>query len=183
MRAFLIATLCLALGLAFGLPGLAQTSDAEPASKEDVEVYLRTMHSHDTMLRTMEAMLKPMHQMLHEQFARDGKKPPADFERRYNKMMDDLMKGMPFDEMTQSVVPIYQKHFTKGDIDHLNAFYSSPTGQKVLEEMPAITGESMQAMMPVMRKYMDESKDRMQQEVKQMEKDAPSTDANPSAQP
>jgi hypothetical protein len=49
--------------------------------------------------------------------------------------------------------------------------------------MPAITGESMQAMMPVMRKYMDESKDRMQQEVKQMEKDAPSTDANPSAQP
>jgi hypothetical protein len=183
MRAFLTAMLCLALGLSFGLPGLAQTSDTDPASKEDVEIYLRTMHSHDTMLRTMEAMLKPMHQMLHEQFARDGKKPPVDFERRYNKMMDELMKGMPFDEMTQSVVPIYQKHFTKGDIDHLNAFYSSPTGQKVLEEMPAITGESMQAMMPVMRKYMDESKDRMQQEVKQMENDAPRADPNPPAQP
>jgi hypothetical protein len=179
MRAFLMAALCLTLTTA----GLAQTSDSDPATKEDVEVYLRTMHSHDTMLRTMEAMLKPMHQMLHEQFARDGKKPPVDFERRYNKMMDDLVKGMPFDEMTQAVVPIYQKHFTKGDIDHLNAFYSTPTGQKVLEELPAVTGESMQAMMPVMHKYMDESKDRMQQEVKQMEKDAPKADADTPAQP
>ena len=34
--------------------------------------------------------------------------------------------------MMQSMVPAYQKHFTKGDIDNLVAFYSSPTGEKVI---------------------------------------------------
>jgi hypothetical protein len=71
------------------------------------------------------------------------------------------------------MVPVYQKHFTKGDINNLITFYSSPTGQKVLEEMPAIAGESMAAMMPIMRKYMEESKERVEQEVEEMEKTVP----------
>ena len=32
----------------------------------------------------------------------------------------------------QAMVPAYQKHFTKGDIDNLVAFYSSPTGEEVI---------------------------------------------------
>lgn len=166
MKRFLIAAV---LCLAFSGTGLAQNADTDPATRDDVEIYLRTMHSHDMMQRTMEAMLKPMHQMLHDQFGRDGKKLPADFEPRFNKMMDDLMKGMPWDDMTQAIVPAYQKYFTKGDIEAMNAFYSSPVGQKVLEELPAVLQESMQAAMPLMRKYLDQSKDRMQQEIKEME--------------
>jgi len=80
------------------------------------------------------------------------------------------MKGMPFDEMIQAMVPAYQKHFTKGDIDSLVAFYSSPTGQKILREMPAITGEAMQSMMPIMRQHMDAMNQRIQQEVADMVK-------------
>jgi uncharacterized protein len=178
MRALLIAVLC----VAFAAPGLAQTAGSEPASKDDVLLYLRTMRSHDTLEKTMEAMLKPMHQMFDQQFGKDGKNLPANAERRFNKAMDDMMKGMPLDEMMQALVPVYQRHFTKGDIDNLIEFYSSPTGQKVLEEMPAITGESMEAVMPVMRKYMDASKERMQQEVKDLEKDAPKAAQDSAAQ-
>jgi|SRR5579864_5340609 len=178
MRMVWIAALCLVLSA----PGLAQTADTDAATRDDIEIYLRTMHSHDLMRRMMEAMLKPMHQMVHDQFEKDRKKLPADFEARFNKMMDDLLKGMPLDEMTQAMVPVYQRHFTKGDIENLVAFYSSPTGQKVLEEMPAITSESMQAVLPVMRKYMDESKERMQQEIKNMEKSAPTADLDSNQQ-
>jgi hypothetical protein len=140
------------------------------------------MRSHDMMQRMIEAMLKPMHQMFHDQFRKDGKKLPADFEPRFTKMMDDLMKGMPWDDMTQAMVPAYQKHFTNGDINNLIAFYSSPTGQKVLQEMPDITSESMQAMMPLMRKYIGDSQERMQREIKDMEKTSPKAEPESPAQ-
>ena len=173
-RTFLMAALCLAfIAPVLSTPGFAQSSDADPATKGDIETYLRTMHSHDMMQKTMESMLKPMHQMFSDQLEKNGKTPPGDAEKRFNKMMDDLMKGAPLDEMTQAMVPVYQKHFTKGDINNLITFYSSPTGQRVLEEMPAIAGESMAAMMPIMRKYMEESKDRVEQEVEEMEKNPP----------
>jgi hypothetical protein len=172
-RTSLIAAVCFALISVLCATAFAQSSDTDPATKDDIELYLRAMHSHDMMQKTMEAMLKPMHQMFSEGFEKGGKTPPGDAEKRFNKMMDELMKGAPFDEMTQAMVPIYQKHFTRGDINNLTAFYSSPTGQKVLEDMPAITGETMAAMMPIMRKYMDASKARMQRELEEMEKSAP----------
>ena len=174
MKAFLMAALC----LAFAAPVLAQTSDTDPATKDDVILYLRTMHSHDMIQRTLEAMLKPMHQMFHDQFQKDHKSLPADFEAKFNKMIDETIKGMPIDEMTQASVPVYQKHFTRGDIEKLNSFYASPTGQKVLEEMPAVTGDSMQAMMPIMRKYLDEAKERMQRQIKEMEESQSKTDSS-----
>jgi uncharacterized protein len=183
MKMFCIAALCLALSAtALSAHGLAQTADTDPATKDQVEIFLRTMHTHDVTQRMMEAMLKPMHQMFHDQFKKDGRQLPADFESRINKMMDDLIKDMPMDEMTQAMVPAYQKHFTNGDISNLIAFYSSPTGQKVLQELPEVTSEGMQAMMPVMIKYIGDWKERMQKEVKDMEKTAPKTEEDTPVQ-
>jgi hypothetical protein len=68
---------------------------------------------------------------------------------------DQMFDNMPWDEIMQAMVPAFQKHFTKGDMDNLVAFYSTPTGEKLLREMPAIMAESMQDMMPIMTKYID----------------------------
>ncbi|SPF48923.1 hypothetical protein SBA1_90059 [Candidatus Sulfotelmatobacter kueseliae] len=168
MKPVLIALAC----LAFVVPAFAQTAE-EPASRDDVILLLRTMGSHDTMRRTMEAMLKPMHQMYHEQYVKEKDKLPPDFELRMDKMMDEMMKNMPLDEIMQAMVPAYQKHFTHGDIEALNAFYSSPVGQKFLEQSPAVTAEAMQAMIPIMTKYGQQWQGRMQQEVQEMEKEPP----------
>ena len=99
---------------------------------------------------------------MHEQYLKDKNRLPADFEARMNKMMDDMMKSFPWDEMLDAMVPVYQKHLTKGDVDALVAFYSTATGQKLIKEMPEITGEAMQEMMPLMRKSMDAMTQRMQ---------------------
>jgi len=168
MKRVLIALACLALSV----PAFAQTAE-EPASRDDVILLLRTMQSHDVMRRTMEAMVKPMHQMYHEQYVKEKDKLPPDFESRMNKMMDDMLKNMPFDEMIQAMIPAYQKHFTHGDVEAMNAFYSSPVGQKVLQELPAVTGEGMQAMIPIMTKYMQQWQGRMQQEIQDMQKEMP----------
>jgi uncharacterized protein len=155
---------------------LAQpSSQDQPATKEDVQRYLDAIHSHDMMKQMISAMTPPLHQMIHEEFAKDKDKLPADFETRLNQMLDDMWKDMPFDEMMQAMIPSYQKHFTKGDIDGLVAFYSSPTGQKILREMPAIMSEAMQAMMPIMRKQIKGMQERIQQQMAEMLKQSKST--------
>jgi len=168
MKRFLVAAI---LCVSFAYSGLAQDTGANaPASREDVERYLQAVHSHDMMQKIMETMAKSMQQMTHERYLKDKDKLPPDFEARTNKMMNDMMKDMPFDEMMQAMVPTYQKHFTKGDIDALVAFYTSPTGQKLLRETPAITGEAMTAMMPILRQHMDAMSRRLQQQTDEMMK-------------
>jgi len=171
---FLIA-LILCAGLSW--TGLAQTAAEAPdakadaaATKEDVERYFQAVHSHDMMLKMLEAMSGPMHQAAHTQCEKDKDKLPADCEARVNKLLDSMMKEMPFDEMMEAMVPAYQKHFTKGDMDALIAFYSTPTGQKVLQELPAVTAEGMQAMMPIMQKSVEKMTERAEQEVTEMMK-------------
>jgi hypothetical protein len=150
----------------------AQQNPADaPASKEDVEKYLQVMHSREMMTKIMDAMSKPMHDMIHEQYLKHKDTLPPDFEARENKSMDDMFKSFPWDEMLEAMVPVYQKHFTKGDIDAFVAFYSTPTGQKLLRELPAITAEAMQNMMPIIRKNVDTMSQRLQEEIAAMVKD------------
>jgi len=167
-RLLIAAILC----AGFSWTGLTQTAADAPASKEDVERYFEAVHSHDMMLKMVEAMSKSRHQMAHEQCEKDKDRLPADCEARINKMMDDMMNKMPFDEMMQAMVPAYQKHFTKGDMDALIAFYSTPTGQKMLQQLPAVMTEGMDAMMPIMRKSVDKMTERVQQQVAEMMKDS-----------
>jgi hypothetical protein len=156
--------------------GLAQqSSDNTPATKEDVQRYLAAMHSHDMMQKMVDAMAKPMHQMVHDQFMKDKDKLPPDFESRMDKMMDDMFRDMPWDDMMNAMIPAYQKHLTHGDVNQLIAFYESPTGQKMLREMPAMMSESMEAMMPLLRNYIEKVNNRMQQEVAQMLKNSGKT--------
>ena len=178
-RILMTAVLCLGM---CGY-GAAQQNPADaPATKEEIQKYLVVMHSREMMAKVVEAMSKPMHQMMHEQYLKDKDKLPADFETRMNKMMDETLKSFPWDEMLDAMVPVYQKHFTKGDVDALVAFYSTATGQKLIKEMPAITAEAMQEMMPLMRKSMDQMTQRMQEEIAAMVRDSESKNGKTGAQ-
>lgn len=147
---------------------VAQQNNANaPATREDVERYLDAMHSHQMMSQMMDAMAKPMHQMVHDMYEKDKDKLPAGFEEQTMKTMDEMLKNMPFDEMMQAMVPVYQKHFTKGDVDALIAFYSSPTGQKMLRELPAIMAEAMQATTPLIERYMETVRQRVTEQFAQ----------------
>jgi hypothetical protein len=168
MKHFLLGIL---LCLCLACSGLAQDTPATaPATKEDVEKYFQAMHSREMMQTMLDTMSKPMHQMAHDRYLKDKDKLPPDFEAKMNKLTDDLMKEMPFDEMMAAMVPAYQKHFTRGDMSALLTFYSSPTGQKLIRELPAIMGEAITAMMPIMRQHMDAANERLQREVEEMMK-------------
>jgi hypothetical protein len=166
-RSALLLIACLLLGSV----SFAQENPADaPASKADIEKYLDVLHTRDLMKTMMDAMSKQMHQMIAEQLKKDPAMTPQ-AEARVNKMMDDIIKTMPIDDLIDAMIPVYQKHFTKGNIDDLLAFYSTPTGQKLVKELPAISTEAMQAVMPISQRMMATAMQRAKDELAQMQKE------------
>ncbi|MGA2845541.1 MAG: DUF2059 domain-containing protein [Candidatus Acidiferrales bacterium] len=156
--------------LVFASISFAQQNDANaPASKADVERFLDAMHTRDMMNKMMDVMTVQVHKMVHEQVLKQPNLP-ADSEERLNKLTDSVYKEMPVDELIDVMIPVYQKHFTKGDIDALVAFYSSPTGEKMVKEMPAIMSESLQAATGILQKMQAKMTQRVNDEIAQMQK-------------
>lgn len=168
-QALLAVLLCLG---SCGISLAQQTQAEAPASKEDIQRYFDVMHSKEMMAKMVDAMNKPMHQLIHEQYLKDKDKLPPDFEVRIAKIMNDTMKTFPWAEMLDAMVPVYQKHLTKRDVDELVAFYSTPTGQKLLRELPEITAEAMQSAMPLLKKNIEAMNQRVQEEVAAMVKES-----------
>ncbi len=158
----IILVLCFLSGTACAAQ---QAAADQPATKQDIERYLEVMHTRDLMKSMMDTTSKQMRQILHEQLQKTPNLPP-DFEEQMNKDTDEMLKNLPMEEFLQAMVPVYQKHFTKGDIEALIAFYSGPTGQKLLKELPAITQEAMQASSGVIRKL-------IQERIAQLQKNRP----------
>lgn len=165
-------TVAILMSLLFASIGHAQQSSSDaPASKEDIEKYFDVMHARDMLISMMDLMPKQMHQMIHEEVKNDPNLPP-EFEARMDKMADDMFKELPIDDLLQAMVPAYEKHLTKGDVEALTAFYSTPTGQKILKQLPAITAEGMQAASGIVQKMVAKALDRVQSEIAQMQKES-----------
>ena len=65
MKRLPIALACLALSFCAGIPALSQAAD-EPASKDDIILYLRTMRSHEMFQRIMEVQSQNMQQLFRD---------------------------------------------------------------------------------------------------------------------
>lgn len=64
--------------------------------------------------------------------------PPAaqdDFEK-------ELLAAVNINELTNLLIPIYERHVSEEDLDHLLAFYRSPPGKRFIKALPLITAES-----------------------------------------
>lgn len=166
IKKFLCAVvLCVCLG---GGGVAQQNAEDAPASKEDVERYLQVMHSREMVTKIVDAMSKPLHDMIHQQYLKSQDNLPPDFEARMNKRMDEMLKSFPWNDLIDAMVPVYQKHFSKGDLDALVTFYGSTTGQKVLRELPAISAESMQHMMPMLQSSIENMQKGLQEDITAM---------------
>lgn len=161
---------------------MAQQAPADvPATKEDIERYLEITHSRDTMKQMMDVMTKNARELARDQLSKDRANLPSDADERMNKIVEDAYRNFPIEEMLHAMIPIYQKHWTKGDVDNLIAFYSSPTGQKMMKDMPQTVAEAMQAMRPVMQKQMDRVRQQIEQQVAELKKEYKASQAKKAA--
>jgi uncharacterized protein len=71
------------------------------------------------------------------------------YEKNYPKVdsafWNEFRKEMAADDLTNLIIPIYDKYFTESDLDALIVFYSTPAGIKIRDATPLITKEAMAA--------------------------------------
>ncbi len=175
----------LAIILLVALAAFAQlapeTSDT-PASKEDIQKLFEVMQIHQQMRQVMDAMMKQQTAMIDETLKKRYPQTSAEKIARANRMIAETVKDMPMDAMLDDMIPIYQRHFSKTDIDAMSTFYASPTGQKMMREMPVLTSESMQASYARMQKQMDVLTKQAEQIVKEDQEKPNSAPAAPPQQ-
>ena len=148
-----------------------QTNDSDVPDKAEVVKFLDLMHARSQMVQTLEGMAKQMRLGAEQGFK--AKVPNATPEQlaKVDQLFDGIFKSLPVDEMVDAIVPIYQKHLSKADLAAITAFYSSPAGQKILKEMPAIMSEAMQAGGEIGRKAFAAKSQEFEQQVAELAKE------------
>jgi len=150
-------------------PAFSQISADIPATRDDVLALFSLMHVREQVTTVMESVAAQQRQIMHDSLRRQVPRvSPAEY-ARLDQFMADIMKELPVDGMIDDMIPVYQKHLNKSDVDAMTAFYSSTTGQKLLREMPAMTAESMQAAAPRIQAMMDKVMERAREMAKEKE--------------
>jgi len=136
----IVVLLCL-----FSLVGIAQTNDAAGSmpSKDEVLKFLEVLRIKSQLTQYLDGVAKQAKLGAEQGFK--SKVPNATPEQvaEVDKFAESLFKNMPVDEMVDAMIPIYQKHLTKEDLDGILAFYASPVGQKLQREQPVMMQEGM----------------------------------------
>ena len=145
-----------------------QTPDA-PASREDILKLFEVMQIRDQLKDVMTQAAQQMRSM-----SRDAiKQRHPDLSESDLAQLDELSERMvnqlPVEGMIDDVVPVYQKHLSKVDVDAMIVFYSTPTGKKIMREMPAMMTEGMQATYPRLQKLMDDTMDQIEKKAREDE--------------
>jgi uncharacterized protein len=155
MRLKLLRFACfLALSVCAG----AQTTVSiapDAASREDVKKLFDVMASRQQISQIMQQVFTQMRSLSREQVKKRHPDVSDEDLARMDHQSEDLLKNFPLDEMLSDMIPIYQRHFTKTEIDAMTAFYGSPAGQKFLHEMPTVTTETMRAVYPRIQAQVD----------------------------
>lgn len=152
-------------------------SGEPPASREDILRLFQVMQIRDQMIQVMRQVALQMRSMSREQLRKQNPHITDEELAKIDARSEQIIESVPVSDLLDDMVPVYQRHLTKGDVDAMISFYSTPTGQKILREMPAMAAEGMQALQPRMRKIMDDTMRKVQETDKPTTKPSPAQDA------
>ncbi|MFZ3201119.1 MAG: DUF2059 domain-containing protein [Candidatus Acidiferrales bacterium] len=157
-----------------------QDATDQPATKADIERYFEIIQVRERTHAMLDLVSKQMRQMIHDEIQKNPNLPP-NAEANEDNSFESMLKNAPVDEMLDAMEPVYAKHFTKGDIDAMVAFYSTPTGKKVIAELPAIAAEGMQASSGILREWMDKTTQQIDGQIADMAKNNQPQSKKPTA--
>ncbi len=134
--------------------------------------FFEVMHLHDQMQLMLQSEQKQINVMLDDMFKKeipDGTaEQRAQFEKIMDSVMGDVFKSYPIDDVLRDMVPVYQSHLSESDLNQIVAFYSSPVGQKVLKELPAMTAEGMRVSYARLQPKIEEMIKNLESQLQQM---------------
>lgn len=108
---------------------VALHAEISPEKRAEIETMLK--------LTGMERLADQMMMQMIQAMSANAQGVPAEFWQSFAKKVNAA-------ELIQKIIPLYDKHYSLEDLRAVNAFYSSPAGQRMLQSMPQIMQESMQ---------------------------------------
>ena len=158
-------------GHAQSAPAAKSTPDstlpADAPTRDQIMTLLDLLQVRKTMSAMLQNMKQIMRQGAEESFRKKVPNPTPKQLAALQGMFDDVI-DMPLDEMVDALIPIYQRHLTRTDLEEIIRFYSSPAGQKLLREQPQMLHEGMQAGADIERKRMDEINAKLQDRMQKL---------------
>lgn len=106
---------------------LISRAEVSPEKRAEIDRMLK--------LTGMEHMVDQMMTQMIDSF-RTNKEVPDEFWDRFAKKVHGS-------EMIEMIIPLYDKYYSLEDLRAVNAFYSSPAGQRILSTMPQLMQESL----------------------------------------
>ena len=109
----------------------AMTSDAnadEQASEATVKEFIAVTGAGNLGVQVMQTMLPSLKRLVPN--------APESF-------WTDFMHEVKPEDLETLLVPVYQKNFTEDEIRETIKFYRTPTGQKLIRQLPNVMRESM----------------------------------------
>ena len=163
--------------------GVAPADAGQPATIPDVNRLMIAMHIEKQMVDMQHAMLAQYKPMIERMTADQVRMMTPQQRERFQALMaqslSDSLAAYPPSEMIHDIAPIYAKYLTKGDVDAMARFYSSPAGQKFLDIQPKLVADFMSVLMPKIQGRIQASVQKMQEQVRQMMKDEPPQPSQP----
>lgn len=152
----------------------ANPADQQP-TQEQLAKWFKLMRVQDQLESITKTMSAAMQQQMAEQIRQTQQAHPEmgamDEELQQaltkvtSKFMERAMNLMTSAEMIEDMTKIYQKHFTRSDVDGAIAFYGSPAGQHFLEKQPVILQEYLPV---VLQRTMDRVKPLAEEMTREM---------------
>ena len=176
----------LALLLA-GLPAVGRGQAANSASplpadapsRDQVMTLMDLLQVRRSMQQMIVSMKEGMKSGALQALKRDVRDPSQKQIDKLNAIMDAAFEDIRLEDFIDVMIPVYQRHLSKADIEEMIRFYTSPTGQKLLREQPLMMQESMQAAQAVQQAKMGAVTDRIERKMKELSDD----DSAPVKQP
>ncbi|HWO13307.1 MAG TPA: DUF2059 domain-containing protein [Polyangiaceae bacterium] len=127
--------LMLALGMGAGVGASVTTLALAEAPKNTARELTQLMLPKDGYQKMMQQMSEGMVQGM----SRGGTQLPKDFPA---KMMTVVQEALPYEEQVDFMTKVYASRFTDAELKDMIAFYKTPTGGKLVRELPGIMRES-----------------------------------------
>ena len=140
-------SLFLAIFLVVPFLCFAQQPPTDQPSRDDLMKMFEVLRVRQQTANAIQTMLAQMKQQLVGDIQKRYPNLSAEAQAKLEASINDAVNLYPINEMLDDLIPVYQKHLTKADVDAIVGFYSSPPGQHFLDKMPAVTQEAMKTMM------------------------------------
>ena len=168
MRKRLLATTCfLLISVSLSMAQAAASISTAP-TKADVLKFMDLMQLKARVTQMLEGITTQARLGAEAGFKQKVPNATPEQLAKVDALADAIFKDMPVDEMLDAMVPIYQKHLSKADLNAIIAFYASPVGQKLLKEQPAMMAEGMQVGGEIGQKKVGDMMERLERQVAQL---------------